>query len=71
MALVRELRGQSYAWPQERGTYRSYRALAADTAGNGTVHIALGEAKRRSRSAPPPRTTGRSVSPSNDQLTDP
>ena len=43
---VRELKGQSYAWPQERETYRRYRVFAADTARHGTVHIAIGEAER-------------------------
>ena len=44
--LVRELEGPSYAWPQERETYKRYRVFAADTARNGTVHIAIGEAGR-------------------------
>jgi hypothetical protein len=44
--LVRELQDQSYAWPQERESYRRYRVFAADTARDGTVHIAIGEAER-------------------------
>jgi hypothetical protein len=44
--LVRELDGQSYAWPEERDTYRRYRIFAADTARHGTVHIAIGETER-------------------------
>ena len=44
--FVRELEDQSYAWPQERETYRRYRVFAADTARHGTVHIAIGEAGR-------------------------
>ena len=44
--LVRELQGQSYAWPREREPYERYRVFAGDTRRNGTVHIAIGEAER-------------------------
>jgi len=43
--LVREVEGQSYAWPREREQYIRYRVFAADTL-EGTVHIALGECER-------------------------
>lgn len=43
--LVRELKGQSYAWPKERESYHRYCVYAADVDGT-TVHIALGEAGR-------------------------
>lgn len=44
--LVRELDGQSYAWPKERETYVRYRVFASDTTRDGTVHVAIGEAER-------------------------
>jgi hypothetical protein len=43
---VRELQGQSYAWPREREPYERYRVFAGDTRRNGTVHIAIGKAER-------------------------
>jgi len=43
--LVRELEGQSYRWPEEREAFGRYRVFAADTARDGTVHIAIGEAR--------------------------
>jgi hypothetical protein len=44
--LVRELDGQSYRWPEKPEPYLSYRVFSGDTATNGKVHIALGEADR-------------------------
>jgi hypothetical protein len=43
--LVRELDGQSYAWPKDREEYERFRVYAADVP-EGTVHIAIGEAGR-------------------------
>jgi len=43
--LVRELEGQSYAWPEVRDDYSRYRVFAASTR-EGTVHIAIGETVR-------------------------
>jgi hypothetical protein len=44
--LVRELEGQSYAWPEVRDDYARYRVFAASTARGGTAHIAIGETVR-------------------------
>jgi hypothetical protein len=43
---VRELADQAYSWPNKREQYESYAVYAAETQREGTVHIALGWAKR-------------------------
>jgi hypothetical protein len=45
--IVREMDGQSYAWPEEREMFAEYRVYAGETEREGTVHIALGKAPRR------------------------
>jgi hypothetical protein len=44
--LVRKLDGQSYSWPDVEEHYERYAIYAGKTAGEGAVHIALGEAGR-------------------------
>lgn len=44
--VVRELDGQSYAWPELRDHFGRYRVFAARTAREGAVHIGLGETMR-------------------------
>jgi hypothetical protein len=44
--LIRELEGQSYAWPELREAYAEYRVYAGETEREGTVHIALGKSPR-------------------------
>lgn len=46
-ATVREMPGQSYAWPEEREFYDEYRVYAGETQRAGTVHLALGKKDRR------------------------
>jgi hypothetical protein len=41
--LVREIDGQSYAWPEERERYDEYKVCMGDAPSGGTVHIALGK----------------------------
>jgi hypothetical protein len=43
---VRSIPGQSYRWPKTLEEYERYTIYAADTAHNGRVRIALGEAPR-------------------------
>jgi hypothetical protein len=44
--FVRELEGQAYRWPQQTEPYLTYRVFVGNTATNGRVNIALGEAER-------------------------
>jgi hypothetical protein len=42
--IVRELDGQSFAWPELREHYAEYRVYAGETRHAGTVHVALATA---------------------------
>jgi hypothetical protein len=43
---IRELQGQRYRWPEEEDRYLRYTIYQAETASEGSVHIALGDAER-------------------------
>ena len=47
--LVRERKGESYQWPEERDRYVRYRVFIGTTRAEGAVHIGLGETIRRSK----------------------
>jgi hypothetical protein len=47
--LVRERKGESYQWPEERDRYARYRVFMGTTRAEGAVHISLGETIRKNR----------------------
>jgi hypothetical protein len=47
--LVRERRGESYQWPDERDRYARYRVFVGATRTEGAVHLGLGETTRKNR----------------------
>lgn len=48
-ALVRERKGESYQWPEERDLYSRYRVFMGTTRTEGVVHIGLGETVRKKK----------------------
>jgi hypothetical protein len=48
-SLVREGKGESYRWPEERDLYSRYRVFMGVTRSEGVVHIGLGETIRKKR----------------------
>jgi hypothetical protein len=48
-SLVRERKGESYQWPEERDRYSRYRVFMGTTRSEGVVHIGLGETSRKNR----------------------
>ena len=48
-ALVRERKGESYQWPEERDLYSRYRVFMGTTRAEGVVHIGLGETVRKKK----------------------
>jgi hypothetical protein len=47
--LVRERKGESYQWPEERDRYSRYRVFIGTTRAEGAVHISLGETVRKNK----------------------
>jgi hypothetical protein len=47
--LVRERKGESYQWPDERDRYARYRVFIGTTRAEGAVHIGLGETIRKNK----------------------
>jgi len=47
--VVRERKGESYRWPQERDRYSRYRVFVGTTRAEGAVQIGLGETVRKNR----------------------
>lgn len=47
--LVRERKGESYQWPEERDRYARYRVFIGTTRAEGAVHIGLGETIRKNK----------------------
>jgi hypothetical protein len=47
--LVRERKGESYQWPEERERYSSYRVFMGTTRAEGAIHIGLGKTLRKNR----------------------
>jgi hypothetical protein len=48
-SLVRERKGESYQWPEERDRYSRYRVFMGTTRSEGVVHIGLGETIRKNK----------------------
>ena len=48
-SLVRERKGESYQWPEERDLYSRYRVFMGTTRTEGVVHIGLGETVRKKK----------------------
>jgi hypothetical protein len=48
-SLVRERKGESYQWPEERDRYSRYRVFMGTTRSEGVVHIGLGETVRKKK----------------------
>src|SRR5688500_16110179 len=48
-SLVRERKGESYQWPEERDHYSRYRVFMGTTRSEGAVHIGLGETIRKNK----------------------
>jgi hypothetical protein len=46
---VRERKGESYQWPEERDRYSRYRVFMGTTRSEGVVHIGLGETIRKNK----------------------
>jgi hypothetical protein len=47
--VVRELKGESYRWPQGRDRYSRYRVFVGTTRAEGAVQVALGETIRKNK----------------------
>jgi len=47
--LVRERKGESYRWPQERDRYEPYRVFMGTTRAEGAVQLGLGETIRKNK----------------------
>ena len=47
--LVRERKGESYQWPEERDRYARYRVFVGTTRAEGAIHIGLGETIRKNK----------------------
>lgn len=47
--VVRELKGESYRWPQGRDSYSPYRVFVGTTRAEGAVQIGLGATIRKNR----------------------